>query len=425
MGRTMPAALVLRYVDPETGRARVRRLTGLLPIGRDPGPDGLLLDLPTLAKVHAVLDATPRGPGAAPEISCVAKDGLLFVNGFYRRMTTLKAGDLVRLGDMELQVDTADLGTSSGLPSSAPAPAPPRLRQPVSVPERPAPMPAQASKTAPEPWGVFGRRVAIGLAAVLVLATAPVLMRYLVASREKAEAREAAREKARNDANLALAAAAKALQEERLRNPAYVPVAPLVSNEPRPRSDSVSPLDYALTATVVLTGPAQNGGTVLGTGFFVSDQGHIITNAHVVKDMVFIEVQLNSNKKLPGRLVRADERLDLSMVKVDPWGAVPFLRFSTQPVHVGDRVYAIGTPIDTSLSFTVTSGIVSSPNRDAGDRKVLQHDAPINPGNSGGPLLNTEGNVVGVNTWGFMVVHGLGFAIPGSQVLEFIRGASP
>jgi serine protease Do len=157
--------------------------------------------------------------------------------------------------------------------------------------------------------------------------------------------------------------------------------------------------------------PQQRG---VGSGFILSADGFIMTNAHVVDGADEVIVTLTDKRELKARIVGADKRTDVAVVKVDATG-LPFVKIGdVNRLKVGEWVMAIGSPF--GLENTVTAGIVSAKQRDTGDYlPFIQTDVAINPGNSGGPLLNLRGEVVGINSQiysrsgGFM---GISFAIP-------------
>jgi 2-alkenal reductase len=163
-----------------------------------------------------------------------------------------------------------------------------------------------------------------------------------------------------------------------------------------------------------------------GTGFIIDEQGHIITNNHVVEGAQGIEVLFSDGSKAPAQLVGADRFSDLAVIKVD-WPVPATLALGdSDALRPGDRVIAIGSTLG-DFTNTVTEGVVSGLGRQLETpdgfnlENLIQHDASINPGNSGGPLLNLRGEVVGVNTAvvrqaGFLPIEGLGFAIPSNTV---------
>src|SRR5216117_4200713 len=158
----------------------------------------------------------------------------------------------------------------------------------------------------------------------------------------------------------------------------------------------------------------------LGSGVIVTNEGHIITNNHVVDQVDEIEVQLSDGRTKKARLVGADSQVDLAVLKIDDPGVKPLKLADSDMVQAGDFVLAIGNPF--GFAETVTDGIISSkgrPNRTDAFGDLLQTNAAINPGNSGGPLINLRGEVIGINT---AIIsrsggpQGIGFAIPSNSV---------
>jgi serine protease Do len=158
----------------------------------------------------------------------------------------------------------------------------------------------------------------------------------------------------------------------------------------------------------------------LGSGVVVTNEGHIITNNHVVDQVDEIEVQLSDGRTKKARLVGADSQVDLAVLKIDDPGVKPLKLADSDAVQAGDFVLAIGNPF--GFEETVTDGIISSkgrPNRTDAFGDLLQTNAAINPGNSGGPLINLRGEVIGINT---AIIsrsggsQGIGFAIPSNTV---------
>ena len=158
----------------------------------------------------------------------------------------------------------------------------------------------------------------------------------------------------------------------------------------------------------------------LGSGVIVTNEGHIITNSHVVDQVDDIEVQLSDGRIKKARLVGSDSQVDLAVLKIDEPGLKPLKLGDSDAVQAGDLVLAIGNPF--GFEETVTEGIISSkgrPNRDDSFGNYLQTDAAINPGNSGGPLINLSGEVIGINTAIISRTggnQGIGFAIPSNTV---------
>jgi len=158
----------------------------------------------------------------------------------------------------------------------------------------------------------------------------------------------------------------------------------------------------------------------LGSGVIVTNEGHIITNNHVVDQVDEIEVQLSDGRTKKARLVGADSQVDLAVLKIDDPDVKPIKLADSDTVQAGDFVLAIGNPF--GFDETVTDGIISSkgrPNRTDAFGDLLQTNAAINPGNSGGPLVNLRGEVIGINV---AIIsrsggsQGIGFAIPSNTV---------
>ncbi|MGO9743393.1 MAG: Do family serine endopeptidase [Roseiarcus sp.] len=170
--------------------------------------------------------------------------------------------------------------------------------------------------------------------------------------------------------------------------------------------------------------PRHQGHSVAqGSGFFISADGYIVTNNHVVDHATEVTVTLSDGKTLDAKVVGADEKTDLALLKVNG-DNFPFVSFADKAPRVGDWVIAVGNPF--GLGGTVTAGIVSARGRDIGSGPYddfIQIDAPVNHGNSGGPTFNTEGQVVGVNTAIFSPSGGsvgIGFAIAGDVVQNVV-----
>jgi len=171
-------------------------------------------------------------------------------------------------------------------------------------------------------------------------------------------------------------------------------------------------------------GGASTKAEASGSGFFISSDGYIVTNNHVVEHADDIKVVLTDKRELPAKVIGRDEATDLAVIKVEG-SNFPFVNFenSAKP-RVGDWVIAIGNPF--GLGGTATAGIVSAYGRDIGDSFVdfIQIDAPINRGNSGGPTFDVYGRVIGVNSAIFSPSGGsvgIGFAIPSDVVDQITK----
>src|SRR5689334_13388287 len=176
--------------------------------------------------------------------------------------------------------------------------------------------------------------------------------------------------------------------------------------------------------------PAQGGGPTprsesrsLGSGFIISADGYVLTNAHVVEGADEVTVKLTDKREYKAKVIGADKRTDVALIKIEPSAPLPAVKFADpSKLKVGEWVVAIGSPF--GFENTVTAGIVSAKGRSLPQENFvpfIQTDVAINPGNSGGPLFNMRGEVVGVNsqiysrTGGFM---GLSFAIPIDVALD-------
>ncbi len=159
-----------------------------------------------------------------------------------------------------------------------------------------------------------------------------------------------------------------------------------------------------------------------GSGFIVDEDGYIITNHHVVGDAAAISVILQSGDSYPAEVVGSDPSTDIALLKVEPDGKLPAVRFGdSSSLKVGQWVVAIGNPF--GLDYSVTTGIVSATGRNIGHGPYddfIQTDASINPGNSGGPLFNLNGEVVGVNSAIIRGGQGIGFAVPVDMVEQML-----
>ncbi len=160
----------------------------------------------------------------------------------------------------------------------------------------------------------------------------------------------------------------------------------------------------------------------LGSGFIIDADGYIVTNNHVVENTDEIKVILQDGKEYDAEIVGRDKNTDLALIKIKPEKKLPALKLGdSDKLKVGKWVVAIGNPF--GLGHTVTAGIVSAKGRVIGSGPYddfIQTDTSINPGNSGGPLLDLEGNVVGINTAIIQNGQGIGFAIPANLAKNIV-----
>ena len=168
----------------------------------------------------------------------------------------------------------------------------------------------------------------------------------------------------------------------------------------------------------------QRGGTALGSGFFITGDGYVVTNNHVVDDAQTYTVITSDGTEYPAKLIGKDSKTDLALLKVDATAPFPYVKWADDAPRIGDWVVAIGNPF--GLGGTVTMGIVSARGRQISSGiydDYLQIDAPINRGNSGGPSFNTKGEVVGINTAIYSTSGGnvgIAFDIPSSDAAPII-----
>ncbi len=163
--------------------------------------------------------------------------------------------------------------------------------------------------------------------------------------------------------------------------------------------------------------PSSSGRRSLGSGVIINPKGYILTNEHVITKAVRIKVTLGDNREYDAKLIGADIKTDLAVIKIDSPKNLPYIKVGrSDDLMIGETVIAIGNPF--GLKHTVTTGIISALDRtiQAGKDRVyndfIQLDASINPGNSGGPLLNINGSLIGINTAIYQDAEGIGFAIP-------------
>ncbi|MBF6641045.1 trypsin-like peptidase domain-containing protein [Flavobacterium sp. J49] len=164
-----------------------------------------------------------------------------------------------------------------------------------------------------------------------------------------------------------------------------------------------------------------------GSGVIISEDGYIVTNNHVIKDATELEVTLNNNKSYKAKLIGTDSKMDIALLKINADEKLPYSTFAdSDQVKVGEWVLAVGNPYN--LNSTVTAGIVSAKARNLDNRNgiqsFIQTDAAVNPGNSGGALVNTRGELIGINT---MISSptgsyaGYSFAVPSNITRKIIE----
>ena len=175
----------------------------------------------------------------------------------------------------------------------------------------------------------------------------------------------------------------------------------------------------------------------IGSGFIINEEGYILTNYHVIKGATEVTVTLSTGDEVPATVVNYEETKDIAMLKLKEGTKVPAVAElgDSDAIYPGAEVIAIGTPLSKNFAQTLTKGVISGSNRTVTTENgesvnLIQTDAAINPGNSGGPLVNTNGEVIGINSMkigtqaGSTSVEGIGFAIPINEVKNKIDDLS-
>jgi Do/DeqQ family serine protease len=163
-----------------------------------------------------------------------------------------------------------------------------------------------------------------------------------------------------------------------------------------------------------------------GSGVIISEDGYIVTNNHVIRDATEIEITLNNKRSYKAKLIGTDSKMDIALLKIDANEKLPYTAFAnSDSVKVGEWVLAVGNPYN--LTSTVTAGIVSAKARNldtSGIQSFIQTDAAVNPGNSGGALVNTRGELIGINTMISSMTGsyvGYSFAVPSNNARKIIE----
>ena len=186
------------------------------------------------------------------------------------------------------------------------------------------------------------------------------------------------------------------------------------------RLKGVKPFAEALATNIttlrsaVVTIVADTGS---GSGFFVSQDGHLLTNQHVVGGARFVKVKLPTGRELVGEIIRSDKARDVALVKTEPIAVQPLALRDSEP-NIGEDVYVLGSPLGDKYNTTLTRGILGG-YRTLEERRYLQSDVAILPGNSGGPLLDAKGSVIGITVAGLGAkgLAGMNFFIPIADAL--------
>ncbi|NCB51884.1 MAG: trypsin-like serine protease [Clostridia bacterium] len=178
--------------------------------------------------------------------------------------------------------------------------------------------------------------------------------------------------------------------------------------------------EYVQARTVTVNVDTITGYSASGSGFFIDDQGTIVTNYHVIDSAITMSVEVSDGGSYPvQKIIDFSELYDLAILKIDITGN-PYLEISTDNAKTGEQVYAVGSALGT-LAGTFTAGTVSSTSRTVGVIECIQMDAAISGGNSGGPLVNIYGDVVGINTYSYIDGENLNLAIKPSTLDNLTR----
>lgn len=185
-------------------------------------------------------------------------------------------------------------------------------------------------------------------------------------------------------------------------------------------SKNIAPAVVAISNTTAT-------GVSIGSGVSVYSGGYILTNEHVISNSKKITLYLYNGNTANALLLWSDKNMDIAILKSDV--ALPYLPINEDDYNVGEDILAVGTPLNLIFTHTYTKGIISAINRtlemETEDgysymQNLIQHDASINPGNSGGPLINSQGELIGINTLKVSSGEGLGFAIPSKSFRNII-----
>lgn len=406
-------SLVLLWVD-SSGKPRVRVLRGSIRVGRSMDAD-VRLDDPSVATLHATIDA-----GASPPV--VTAIGPLWVNEMPVRSLNLHEGDVIRFGNVEATI--SDAAHEATGPDFAVAP------RPIRPAQAPAPRRVEtpAAREAFPLLRVAAVTLAIFGAAWAIYSARNVKWRAPLDPEDaKLAGRRASGIKSLFKPNEPKPTSPRStgVGASRPAAPSPSPAAPVPATTAIPATLE-NPLNVALRSVVSITGSVGIGdrsSEVIGSGFFVSNTGMIITNAHVMEHRGAYWGRTYDGRRLNLSDRERSRETDLGLFAAMGDGPFPALPFgSAKGLNYGDQVWAIGSPLAKELDFSVTRGIVSSPLRLFSGHAYLQHDAAINPGNSGGPLVDSRGRLVGVNTWKMSGnAQGLGFAIPVEVVDDLLK----
>ena len=192
-------------------------------------------------------------------------------------------------------------------------------------------------------------------------------------------------------------------------------------------------IDQIYDAVVVVQGYEDTSQKTTGSGFFYKEDGYILTNEHVIRNMDSVKVILTTDEEVEAEVLGSDEFLDLAVLKVEKKYVIKVAKLGkSEDMKIGDPIFTMGAPMGIDYKGSVTSGIISGKDRMVSlssnniknwQMRVLQIDAAINPGSSGGPLLNNNGEVIGICTMKLIdnEIEGMGFAIPIEYALSHLK----
>jgi S1-C subfamily serine protease len=191
---------------------------------------------------------------------------------------------------------------------------------------------------------------------------------------------------------------------------------PALRRSVTPLSEGTSALQAAVVTIKIVDG-------AYGSGFFISRDGYLLTNHHVVEDNKFVTIKLTTGRQMPGEVLRSHKARDVALVKVNE-SALEALPLQLEPPDVAAEVYAVGTPVSETYSTTISKGIVSA-YRTVDDLKLIQSDAAIHGGSSGGAMVDRFGNVVAISVSGISssaqkLGTSINFFIPIADALKFL-----
>lgn len=205
-------------------------------------------------------------------------------------------------------------------------------------------------------------------------------------------------------------------EQKHLENSKGVPIKiPLCSN--RSYASSAEMLKVVVSSIVTIETESK-----FGSGVFISDNGYLLTNYHVIEGNNPIFVKIDKEKKIPAEIIKCNKDFDLAILKVNSINTKGLSIYDSEKTSLGEDVYAIGTPLDKKLVQSISKGIISG-YRELNGVDFIQTDVSINSGNSGGPLLNSKGEIIGINTLKAIGknVSGIGFSIPSNVVLKMLN----